>query len=94
VLQNSRLDGSRSVIPLVEKAAHDGRRGDGQGDQLLPRHLCVTTVDGKAAPSGNATCTSKQIPAKLVRKNGAPALVPAGTMGDRSDVSKMIEPRC
>jgi len=28
----------------------------------------VTTVEGKAAPSGNATCASKQIPAKLVRK--------------------------
>jgi len=53
----------------------------------------VTTVDGKAAPFGNATCASKQIPAKLVRKM-APALVPAGTMGDRSNLSKMIEPRC
>jgi len=71
-----------------------GRQGDGQGDQLLPRHLSRHDRRWKSRAFWERNLRLKTDSSKVGPQNGAPALVPAGTMGDRSDVSKMIEPRC
>jgi cytochrome c len=62
----------------------------------------VTTADGKTRPFWERNLRLKTDSSKDGPQNGAPALVPAGMMGDRADVifaapeeiSKMIEPRC
>jgi cytochrome c len=62
----------------------------------------VTTVDGKTRAFWERNLRLKTDSSKDGPQGGAPALVPAGMMGDRADViftapdeiSKMIEPRC
>ena len=62
----------------------------------------VTTVDGKTRAFWERNLRLKTDSSKVGPQNGAPALVPAGMMGDRADVifaapeeiSKMIAPRC
>jgi cytochrome c len=62
----------------------------------------VTTADGKTRAFWERNLRLKTDSGKDGPQNGAPALVPAGMMGDRADVifaapeeiSKMIEPRC
>jgi cytochrome c len=62
----------------------------------------VTTTDGKTRAFWERNLRLKTDSSKDGPQNGAPALVPAGMMGDRADVifaapeeiSKMIEPRC
>jgi cytochrome c len=62
----------------------------------------VTTADGKKRAFWERNLRLKTDSSKEGPQNGAPALVPAGMMGDRADVifaapeeiSKMIEPRC
>ncbi len=62
----------------------------------------VTTADGKTRAFWERNLRLKTDSGKDGLQNGAPALVPAGMMGDRADVifaapkeiSKMIEPRC
>lgn len=62
----------------------------------------VTTADSKKHAFWERNLRLKTDSSKEGPQNGAPALVPAGMMGDRADVifaapeeiSKMIEPRC
>lgn len=62
----------------------------------------VTTADGKKRAFWERNLRLKTDSSKEGPQNGAPALLPAGMMGDRADVifaapeeiSKMIEPRC
>jgi cytochrome c len=62
----------------------------------------VTTVDGKTRAFWERNLRLKTDSSKDGPQNGAPALVPAGMMGDRADVifsspeeiAKVIEPRC
>jgi cytochrome c len=62
----------------------------------------VTTADGKTRAFWERNLRLKTDSGKDGPQSGAPALVPAGMMGDRADVifaapeeiSKMIEPRC
>jgi cytochrome c len=62
----------------------------------------VTTVDGKTRAFWERNLRLKTDSGKDGPQGGAPALVPAGMMGDRADVifaapeeiSKMIEARC
>jgi cytochrome c len=62
----------------------------------------VTTVDGKTRAFWERNLRLKTDSSKDGPQGGAPALVPAGMMGDRADVifaapeeiSKLIEPRC
>lgn len=62
----------------------------------------VTTADGKKRAFWERNLRLKTDSSKEGPQNGAPALVPAGMMGDRADVifaapeeiSKMIEARC
>jgi cytochrome c len=62
----------------------------------------VTTVDGKTRAFWERNLRLKTDSSRDGPQNSAPALVPAGMMGDRADVifaapeeiSKMIEPRC
>ncbi|MCK1668966.1 c-type cytochrome [Bradyrhizobium sp. 153] len=62
----------------------------------------VTTADGKTRAFWERNLRIKTDSSKDGPESGAPAIVPAGMMGDRADVifaapeeiSKMIEPRC
>ncbi len=62
----------------------------------------VTTVDGKTRAFWERNLRLKTDSSKVGPQNGAPALVPAGMMGDRADVifaapeeiTKLIEARC
>jgi cytochrome c len=62
----------------------------------------VTTADGKTRAFWERNLRMKTDSGKDGPQSGAPALVPAGMMGDRADVifaapgeiSKTIEPRC
>jgi len=79
-----------------------GRRGDGQSDQLLPRHLSRHDRRWKSRAFWERNLRLKTDSSKVGPQNGAPALVSAGMMGDRADVifaapeeiSKMIAPQC
>src|SRR6185437_6661295 len=96
--RHGRNDG-RGRRPRPEKYR---TRQTGQSHQLLPRQLPRTTADGKTRAFWEHNLRFMTDSSEKGPEKGAPAIMPAGMMGDRAavifaapqEITGMIEPRC